>query len=51
MRKKRNTILKLFGVGTAAVDGILTATFEAVANALGSDTAKYLLPKSTEQYW
>ena len=50
IRQKRNAILKLVGVGvgTAGVAGILTGIFEAVANAIGSDTAKDLLPKSTD---
>ena len=46
MRKQRNIAL---GVGGGlAAGGILTGIFEAVANALGSDAAKDLLPKSTD---
>ena len=50
LRQKKNAILKLV-LGAAVVTGIaglLTAIFEAVANALGSDTAKNLVPKSTD---
>ena len=46
MRKQRNIALGI--VGAAGAGGILAGIFEAVANALGSDTAKKLIPKSTD---
>lgn len=46
MRKQRNIVLGI--TAALAVGGILTAIFEAVANALGSDAAKELIPKSTD---
>ncbi len=46
MRKQRNIILGIAGV--TSVGGILATIFEAVANALGSDTVKELIPKSTD---
>jgi hypothetical protein len=50
IRQKKNTILKILTAGAAAtgIGGILTGIFEAIANALGSDTAKDLIPKSTD---
>ena len=50
IRERKNAILKLVGisVATTGVAGALTGIFEAIANALGSDTAKDLLPKSTD---
>jgi hypothetical protein len=52
LRKKKNTILKVVGGGLVAtgigIGGVLAGIFEAVANALGSDTAKNLIPKSTD---
>lgn len=46
MRKQRNIALGI--AGAAGVGGLLAGIFEAVANALGSDTAKQLIPKSTD---
>jgi hypothetical protein len=46
MRKQRNLALGI--TGALLGGGILTGIFELVANALGSDTAKDLLPKSTD---
>lgn len=48
--EKKKNILKLLGVGvgTTAVGGIIAGIFEAVANALGSDTVKDLIPKSSD---
>ena len=50
IRERKNIIIKLVvtWVGTAAAGGILTGIFEAIAKALGSDTAKDFLPKSSD---
>lgn len=50
IKNNKNVILKLLGVGaaTTGIAGLLTGIFEAVANALGSEEAKDLLPKSSD---